>query len=115
MPKEKIEAACSKNKYINEKNKSEYDKKNINDNIIPHQNITNIKSQGIKMEVETQNSNDLIASNSTKYSNKSKLSVESSNQISYNTSFFILLPKIILIYPIMSNKIRSILCMIQII
>ena len=87
MPKEQIQAACSKTKYISEKNKSQYNKENISSNIIHEQNSTNIKSDENKMEVEAQNSNDLIASNSTKYSNNTKLSVESSNQISYNTNF----------------------------
>ena len=87
MPKEQIQAACSKTKYISEKNKSQYNKENISSNIIHEQNSTNIKSDENKMEVEAQNSNDLIASNSTKYSNNTKLSVELSNQISYNTNF----------------------------
>ena len=87
MSKEQIQAACSKTKYISEKNKSQYNKENISSNIIHEQNSTNIKSDENKMEVEAQNSNDLIASNSTKYSNNTKLSVESSNQISYNTNF----------------------------
>ena len=56
-------------------------------NIIHEQSKTIGKSDENKMEIEPQNSNDLIASNSTKYSNNtSKLSVESSNQISYNTN-----------------------------
>ena len=87
LPKEQIQAACSKTKYISEKNKSQYNKENISSNIIHEQNSTDIKSDENKMEVEAQNSNDLIASNSTKYSNNTKLSVESSNQISYNTNF----------------------------
>ena len=87
MPKEKIQAACSKTKYISEQNKSQYNKENININIIHEQNKMNGKSNENKMEIEPQSSNDLIASNSTKYSNNtSKLSIESSNQISYNTN-----------------------------
>ena len=90
MPKEKIQAACSKTKYIREQNKSQYNKENININIIHEQNKTNVKSDENKMEIEPQSSNDLIASNSTKYSNNtSKLSIESSNQISYNTNLII--------------------------
>jgi len=81
LPKEKIQAACSKTKYITEQNKSQY-KENIDINI-----IHGGKSEENKMEIEPQSSNDLIASNSTKYSNNTtKLSVESSNQISYNTN-----------------------------
>ena len=86
MPKEKIQEACSKTKYISEQNKSHYNKENININIIQGQKDTNPKNEEIKMEIEPQNSNDLIASNSTKYSNNTKLSVESSNQISHNTN-----------------------------
>ena len=90
MPKEKIQVACSKTKYISEQNKSQYNKENININIIHEQNKTNVKSDENKMEIEPQSSNDLIASNSTKYSNNtSKLSIESSNQISYNTNLII--------------------------
>ena len=82
MPKEKIQAACSKTKYITEQSKSQYNKENIDINI-----IHGGKSEENKMEIEPQSSNDLIASNSTKYSNNTtKLSVESSNQISYNTN-----------------------------
>ena len=86
MSKEKIQEACSKTKYISEQNKSHYNKENININIIQGQKDTNTKNEEIKMEIEPQNSNDLIASNSTKYSNNTKLSVESSNQISHNTN-----------------------------
>ena len=87
MPKEKIQAACSNTKYITEQSKSQYNKENIDINIIHEQNKTIGKSDENKMEIEPQNSNDLIASNSTKYSNNTtKLSVESSNQISYNTN-----------------------------
>ena len=86
MPKEKIQEACSKTKYISEQNKSHYNKESININIIQGQKDTNPKNEEIKMEIEPQNSNDLIASNSTKYSNNTKLSVESSNQISHNTN-----------------------------
>ena len=87
MPKEKIQAACSKTKYITEQSKSQYNKENIDINIIHEQNKINGKSDENKMEIEPQSSNDLIASNSTKYSNNTtKLSVESSNQISYNTN-----------------------------
>ena len=86
MPKEKIQEACSKTKYISDQNKSHYNKENININIIQGQKDTNTKNEEIKMEIEPQNSNDLIASNSTKYSNNTKLSVESSNQISHNTN-----------------------------
>ena len=85
MPKEKIQAACSKNKYISKQDLSQ-NKENININIQKGQNNTNIISDENKMEVEAQNSNDLIASNSTGYSNNTKLSVESNNQISYNTN-----------------------------
>ena len=85
MPKEKIQAACSKNKYISKQDLSQ-NKENININIQKGQNNINIKSDENKMEVEAQNSNDLIASNSTGYSNNTKLSVESNNQISYNTN-----------------------------
>ena len=86
MSKEKIQEACSKTKYISEQNKSHYNKENININIIQGQKDSNPKNEEIKMEIEPQNSNDLIASNSTKYSNNTKLSVESSNQISHNTN-----------------------------
>ena len=87
MPKEKIQAACSKTKYITEQSKSQYNKENIDINIIHEQNKIIGKSDENKMEIEPQSSNDLIASNSTKYSNNTtKLSVESSNQISYNTN-----------------------------
>jgi len=86
LPKEKIQEACSKTKYISEQNKSHYNKENININIIQGQKDSNPKNEEIKMEIEPQNSNDLIASNSTKYSNNTKLSVESSNQISHNTN-----------------------------
>ena len=86
MPKEKIKAACSKTKYISEKNKSQYNKENININIIHTQNKITVNSEENKMEIEPQNSNDLIASNSTKYSNNTKLSIESTNQISHNTN-----------------------------
>lgn len=86
MPKEKIKAACSKTKYISEKNKSQYNKENININIIHAQNKITVNSEENKMEIEPQNSNDLIASNSTKYSNNTKLSIESTNQISHNTN-----------------------------
>ena len=86
MSKEKIQEACSKTKYISDQNKSHYNKENININIIQGQKDTNPKNEEIKMEIEPQNSNDLIASNSTKYSNNTKLSVESSNQISHNTN-----------------------------
>ena len=86
MPKEKIQEACSKTKYISDQNKSHYNKENININIIQGQKDSNPKNEEIKMEIEPQNSNDLIASNSTKYSNNTKLSVESSNQISHNTN-----------------------------
>ena len=87
MPKEKIQAACSKTKYITEQSKSQYNKENIDINIIHEQNKIIGKSGENKMEIEPQSSNDLIASNSTKYSNNTtKLSVESSNQISYNTN-----------------------------
>ena len=41
------------------------------------------------MDIEAQNSNELIASNSTKYSNNTKFSVESSNQISYSSNLMI--------------------------
>ena len=86
MSKEKIQEACSKTKYISEQNKSHYNKENININIIQGQKDSNPNNEEIKMEIEPQNSNDLIASNSTKYSNNTKLSVESSNQISHNTN-----------------------------
>ena len=86
MPKEKIQEACSKTKYISQQNKSQYNKENININIIQGQKNVATKNEENKMEIEPQNSNDLIASNSTKYSNNTKLSVESSNQISHNTN-----------------------------
>ena len=86
MPKEKIQAACTKTKFISEKNKSQYNKENININIIQNQAKTSMKSDENKMDIEPQSSNELIASNSTKYSNNTKLSVESSNQISYSTN-----------------------------
>ena len=86
MPKEKIQEACSKTKYISQQNKSQYNKENININIIQGQKNGDTKNEENKMEIEPQNSNDLIASNSTKYSNNTKLSVESSNQISHNTN-----------------------------
>ena len=77
---------------------SQNNKENINMNI--EQNNTNMKLGEMKMDVEPQTSNELIASNSTKYSNNTKTSVESSNQI----SFFILQYKIKQILQIM-NKI----------
>ena len=86
MPKEKIQEACSKTKYISQQNKSQYNKENININIIQGKKDVDTKNEENKMEIEPQNSNDLIASNSTKYSNNTKLSVESSNQISHNTN-----------------------------
>jgi cyclin B len=86
LPKEKIQAACTKTKFISEKNKSQYNKENININIIQNQAKTSMKSDENKMDIEPQSSNELIASNSTKYSNNTKLSVESSNQISYSTN-----------------------------
>ena len=86
MPKEKIQEACSKTKYISQQNKSQYNKENININIIQGKKNVDTKNEENKMEIEPQNSNDLIASNSTKYSNNTKLSVESSNQISHNTN-----------------------------
>ena len=72
-------------------------KENIDINT--QQNNINMKSEEIKMDVEPQTSNDLIASNSTKYSNNTKTSVESSNQISYNTN--------LIFYPSNQNQINS--------
>ena len=99
MPKEKIQEACSKTKYISKNKNSEFDKENININIIHNQSNSMIKSDEIKMDIDLQNSNDLIASNSTKYSNKSKISVESSNQISHNTN--------LIFYPSLQRNIIS--------
>ena len=90
LPKEKLQAAYSKTKYISEQSASIFNKENININIPKEKNNTNIKYNENKMEVEPQNSNELIASNSTKYSNNTKLSVESSNQISFNTNLIFL-------------------------
>ena len=96
MPKEKIQAECSKNKFISVLNKQN-NKENIDINL--QQNNINMTSGEIKMDIEPQTSNDLIASNSTKYSNNTKTSVESSNQISYNTN--------LIFYPSSQNQINS--------
>ena len=72
-------------------------KENIDINM--QQNNINMKSGDIKMDVEPQTSNDLMTSNSTKYSNNTKTSVESSNQISYNTN--------LIFYPSNQNQINS--------
>ena len=97
LPKEKFQVACSKNKYLSMNINSQNNKENINMNI--EQNNTNMKSGEIKMDVEPQTSNDLIASNSTKYSNNTKNSIELSNQISYNTN--------LIFYPSTQNRINS--------
>ena len=76
---------------------SQNNKENINMNI--EQNNTNMKLGEMKMDVEPQTSNELIASNSTKYSNNTKTSVESSNQISYNTN--------LIFYPTIQNQTNS--------
>ena len=48
-----------------------------------------MKNEENKMDIEAQNSNELIASNSTGYSNNTKFSVESNNQISYSSNLMI--------------------------
>ena len=93
LTKEKIQAACAKSKLLENSNIIQYQKENIDINIIPPKKIKKEKS---KMDIDTNetiNSNDLIASTSTKYSNNnSKLSLDSnninknSNQISYGTN-----------------------------
>ena len=93
LTKEKIQAACAKSKLLENSNIIQYQKENIDINIIPPKKIKKEKS---KMDIDTNetiNSNDLIASTSTKYSNNnSKISLDSnnvnknSNQISYGAN-----------------------------
>ena len=76
---------------------SQNNQENININI--QQNNTNMKLGEMKMDIEPQTSNELIESNSTKYSNNTKTSVESSNQISYNAN--------LIFYPAIQNHTNS--------
>ena len=93
LTKEKIQAACAKSKLLENQNILQYQKENININIILPKKNKKEKSKMNIESIETINSNDLIASNSTKYSNNNtKVSQESNhininnNQISYGTN-----------------------------
>ena len=88
LTKEKIQEAFAKTKLLDYQNIIQYEKENINLNIIPPKKN---KNENNKMDIEVieiKQSNELIASTSTKYSNNnSKLSIESNNnQISYETN-----------------------------
>ena len=88
LTKEKIQEAFAKTKLLDYQNIIQYEKENINLNIIPPKKN---KNENNKMDIEVieiKKSNELIASTSTKYSNNnSKLSIESNNnQISYETN-----------------------------
>ena len=88
LTKEKIQAACAKSKLLESSNNILYQKENINLNIIPPKKTKNEKGKMDIEKLDTINSNELIASTSTKYSNNiSKISLESNNtnQITYGT------------------------------
>ncbi len=88
LTKEKIQAACAKSKLLESSNNILYQKENINLNIIPPKKTKNEKGKMEIEKIDTINSNELIASTSTKYSNNiSKISLESNNtnQITYGT------------------------------
>ena len=88
LTKEKIQAACAKSKLLENSNNILYEKENINLNIIPPKKTKNEKGKMDIEKLDTINSNELIASTSTKYSNNiSKISLESNNtnQITYGT------------------------------
>ena len=88
LTKEKIQAACAKSKLLENSNNILYEKENINLNIIPPKKTKNEKGKMDIEKLDTINSNELIASTSTKYSNNiSKISLDSNNtnQITYGT------------------------------
>ena len=88
LTKEKIQAACAKSKLLESSKNNLYQKENINLNIIHTKKTKNEKGKMDIEKMETINSNELIASTSTKYSNNiSKISLESNNtnQITYGT------------------------------
>ena len=88
LTKEKIQAACAKSKLLESSNNILYQKENINLNIIPPKKTKNEKGKIDIEKLDTINSNELIASTSTKYSNNiSKISLDSNNtnQITYGT------------------------------
>ena len=88
LTKEKIQAACAKSKLLESSKNNLYQKENINLNIIHIKKTKNEKGKMDIEKMETINSNDLIASTSTKYSNNiSKISLDSNNtnQITYGT------------------------------
>ena len=89
LTKEKILAAYAKSKLLENSNNIQYQKENINLNIIPPKKNKNFKGEMDIETFETIKSNELIASTSTKYSNNiSKISIESNNtnQITYGTN-----------------------------
>ena len=88
LTKEKIQEACAKSKLLESSKNNLYQKENINLNIIHTKKTKNEKGKMDIEKMETINSNELIASTSTKYSNNiSKISLESNNtnQITYGT------------------------------
>ena len=88
LTKEKIQAACAKSKLLESSKNNLYQKENINLNIIHTKKTKNEKGKMDIEKMETINSNELIASTSTKYSNNiSKISLDTNNtnQITYGT------------------------------
>ena len=88
LTKEKIQEACAKSKLLESSKNNLYQKENINLNIIHTKKTKNEKGKMDIEKMETINSNELIASTSTKYSNNiSKISLDTNNtnQITYGT------------------------------
>ena len=101
LTKEKIQAAYAKSKLLENQNILPYQKENINLNIIPPKKNKNEKNKMNIESIETINSNDLIASTSTKYSNNnSKISLEINNKINNNQISY---GKNLIFYPVKNS------------
>ena len=76
LKKTQIDGICINNNSQNNINNKEYNKENLD---LTNMKKKNENSNEIKMEIEPNTSNDLMASGSTNYSNNTHFSMESSN------------------------------------
>ena len=76
LKKQQIDGICINNNSQNNINNTEYNKENLD---LTNMKKKNENSNEIKMEIEPNTSNDLMASGSTNYSNNTHFSMESSN------------------------------------
>ena len=76
LKKTQIDGICINNNSQNNINNTEYNKENLD---LTNMKKKNENSNEIKMEIEPNTSNDLMASGSTNYSNNTHFSMESSN------------------------------------